>query len=475
MVALFDLSKTYVSPNEQDQIKQNSTIRQIIEWGNTSGPWGIPVESYGAAGDGVTDDSAKIQAAINAVVARGGGNVILGPRTYAVASSLDITKSHVQLIGSGGDEDHTAGVGSDFATRLLWTGGSGSTNAAVIVETTAGSTHHIVNSGVRNLQIDGGGKAGYGLQVVSVNGGHFENLSIIGCATDAYHLNTLNTNQITGDFGDIQECRFIRCTFHSSGSVNGFYLTGASSTFAGNVSFNHFENCTGEVVNGGGYVLDNADNNRFMGCHGFVNGSGNLFDCHGTSSVSVGGDCNYFIGCSWPSFTIRGTTDGYAGGVNNNWIVCFDVANGSPFPTVNTGSQFIGPIGGFTSAYGSGIPAWTPTVSASSGTITSTQYTVNSAQWRYEGKNVFFEVSVTVSSGTGSNTLLITQPPYSTSNSGNHFGTNNVFPALNTTQGTAVWGRIFDGTHFALKTYNNQFPITSLGDTIEMSGWYNLD
>lgn len=64
---------------------------------------GYNVKRYGAAGDGKTDDTAAIQAAINAVP-DGGGTVIFPPGTYIVAPSRTrgiSIKSGLRLVGSG--------------------------------------------------------------------------------------------------------------------------------------------------------------------------------------------------------------------------------------------------------------------------------------------------------------------------------------------------------------------------------------
>ena len=90
-----------------------------VNWGNLSqpvatGPMPTPYEpslrtpaavfpasSFGAVGDGVTDDAPAINAAIAAAAARGGGRVALDGVTYALGSGMNLFASFVELVGNG--------------------------------------------------------------------------------------------------------------------------------------------------------------------------------------------------------------------------------------------------------------------------------------------------------------------------------------------------------------------------------------
>ena len=61
----------------------------------------INVKDYGATGDGVTDDTAAIQAAIDASEAAGGGIVYFPPGDYRTTSVLTVDNVGVTLMGAG--------------------------------------------------------------------------------------------------------------------------------------------------------------------------------------------------------------------------------------------------------------------------------------------------------------------------------------------------------------------------------------
>jgi len=79
------------------------------------------VQDYGAVGDGTTDDTAAIQAAIDASVAAGGGTVYLPPGEYRTTAPIDITFHKIRLEGAQEYasvilSDHT-GVAVNLATN----------------------------------------------------------------------------------------------------------------------------------------------------------------------------------------------------------------------------------------------------------------------------------------------------------------------------------------------------------------------
>ena len=72
------------------------------------------VKAYGAVGNGVTNDAAAIQAAIDAVNALGGGTILFPEGTYAISTTVNI-RSNIRLLGMG------MGVSTIYALPALGT------------------------------------------------------------------------------------------------------------------------------------------------------------------------------------------------------------------------------------------------------------------------------------------------------------------------------------------------------------------
>jgi len=61
----------------------------------------VSVKDFGAVGNGTTDDTAAIQAAITAAINAGGGKVYLPAGNYLISSTLNITGNDITIVGDG--------------------------------------------------------------------------------------------------------------------------------------------------------------------------------------------------------------------------------------------------------------------------------------------------------------------------------------------------------------------------------------
>lgn len=188
--------------------------------------------TYGAVGNGVTDDYAAIQAAITAAPAY--ATVELPPGTYKCSAGFTITTPVVIKGGPGVKLDFTAAAGTAFT----W-------NCGEIISGT-----YVYGYGLRDLVMSGpgSGTASTGLLLGGTNGAHgfrAENIQVqnfgLGLTfgnnsflwTFSQCLFRANGQQVlfnaTTNSGE--NCRFIGCTFSNSGTVADAVQLPVSSTF----------------------------------------------------------------------------------------------------------------------------------------------------------------------------------------------------------------------------------------------------
>ena len=126
------------------------------------GPWITP-EAYGAKGDGVTDDTVAIQAAVDGLPSTG-GTVMFSAKLYAIGTTVHIDKVNVSLVGQA--------VGSRISgggTRILWIGADGGATDGMIYAMGGGglvvSAH---NFHIEHIALEGDSKANVCLKCESL-------------------------------------------------------------------------------------------------------------------------------------------------------------------------------------------------------------------------------------------------------------------------------------------------------------------
>lgn len=194
--------------------------------------------SYGAVGDGVHDDTAAIQAAINAMSVTSPGTIFLPEGTYKLTASLTLPATMVSgfgMIGAGwGSILKLANGVNDYAIKFL-----------------AAATG-IIGATFRDFKIDGtcaGQTTGGG--GIDANGAYacvFDHLWLHNCYNDGIHI---HNGQGSGGFGYqnfVTNCHF----------------------FGGNTS----------AGNGRGLSLDNTDQTMIVGCNFRENGGSSGSDTY---------------------------------------------------------------------------------------------------------------------------------------------------------------------------------------------------
>ena len=285
----------------------------------------VNVRAYGAKGDGLTNDSAAIQAAINA----GAGTVVFPKGQYLVNTGL--------TLGNG--------------TRLAFDAGAqllAGTNSMTVISTTAGFKTGIQ---LHNVSIDGNGKTGvtavalgnvqYDSAVVSLNvnecatglvlqstciGVHVDRPTIYG-TVDAIKILASNANVITCPSIDHQ-------TGIAPLTGTGIYLTGSSNLVQGGFvqgfqfgvydsgSFNkvdatYFELCTDCALRWAAATLPTATDVFFFGYNATPSAA---YLC--VANDTAGGRI------MWPKMEVDNSTGGLFYFVNGNTNCATDYTTG---------------------------------------------------------------------------------------------------------------------------------------------------
>ena len=151
----------------------------------------VSVLDFGAVGDGVADDTAAIQAALDYAGANGGGTVVLpmagATGRYRTTSVLRIP-NYVTLEGTNPlvfPFSFNNGILADFADPMQWiieakttSGGNNIAYDAVLTSFPDGATY---NCGIRNLRIAGGANIPYGgVRMQGSFGPIVENVAVAG-------------------------------------------------------------------------------------------------------------------------------------------------------------------------------------------------------------------------------------------------------------------------------------------------------
>jgi hypothetical protein len=432
------------------------------------------VEDYGAVGNGTTDDAATIQSAIDAAEAAGGGVVILGPKVYAIATGLTIRANNVLIQGQGYDVRHDVGTAFNSATVIKAT--AAMTTMILHAPTAGASAQKLVGGGVVGLELDCDDTADEGLHVQSVTYGNYD-LSGRNANTYLFRFGVVAT---LGEAEDTQNCN-IRVFGDQRGSTGvGFQCYGNVAAGA-NFSYNQFVSVTVQHTNATGIIIGNSDNNTFQVLRAnrtSGTGAGIIFE--GADDVGTCRGNTFHRVASNASLIARGTSS-YTNASAENIIHEYDKANGIPDPTIETGAtlwwrsnltnrwnfldmQATGEFrfGGTARLKATSESDWTPTVAATSGTITTSS--TPTARYARVGPGVHFTIAITVTNnGTGAGSLTFTLP------------STPVYAGAcvgrNATNGNAALGMWTTTNVVSVATHAAAYPVAS-GQSLRISGYY---
>lgn len=210
------------------------------------------VADYGAVGDGVTDDTDAIQAAIDA--ATNGGSIIF-PRGIFMVRGLRIRRHGLMLSGS-----------ARLGTRIVRLSG---TEPLIDVSGTGTLDNHIKYCSITNIMLSGNFMPGTLLRSIFADNCVYRELSFVHCDGTAT------------DFVEVWDTRFQACSWENCGSTAHPALLLRNSMPEGQF----------------GYGIDNTNQIHFYGCRweGFRNGAVRLHGAANGSTNRLNGI--FFVSC----------------------------------------------------------------------------------------------------------------------------------------------------------------------------------
>lgn len=289
---------------------------QISPGGLTIGNFSINASDYGAKGDGVTDDSAALNAAFAAASVKK-GTVILLPGTYLVGATINIPNG-VSLQGVGqptlkvkdGSTADPALLSSNATSDSIISGvkldgnrsnASGFSNVCLIYNATrvvyencyftncrgiALYMNGAVNSGSRYCKFYDNGTLN---RVTSQSSDRKQSFACTSCTAPFALFNDIQTGGLDLiSFTGSSDISIIgnRCVDNDSGSI---YL---STNNGGVVSDNRVNNCAGVVAAAGGNGIDIHDCNDLVvtGNYCYKNGAAGILVAGNSNRVSITGN-----------------------------------------------------------------------------------------------------------------------------------------------------------------------------------------
>jgi hypothetical protein len=278
----------------------------------------VNVKDFGAKGDGVTDDTAAIQAAINSVSSRNGGEVRFNAGQYKVSSQLTVSTSGVKLIGVGA-EAYAAGV---LGTEIAWFGSSAIGTTILFLQFCDACVVEGISFNCRNL-------AEYGIQAQGVKLSNFRGFTIRDFTFAGFYGYCGN---LAGQWSNTNHFENFLITCANNGVI-GLYLDGSSvenNDWFNNVFINGFVQVARTSSSSKAALFDFCDSNTFIECDFNVYGTGNGDAMEFRSTTrDFYPENNFFYSCSINSIKV---TEGSGKFIGDQFFYAFTTKDNEILP-----------------------------------------------------------------------------------------------------------------------------------------------
>ncbi len=208
---------------------------------------------YGAVGDGVTDDTAAIQAAITAGAT--GKTFIIFPRGVYVISSTLTGLENVNLIG--GEEGRQSQPAIAPVVEILWAGGA----AAMLQYGYGGAV--VTGGSMDGIRLNGASIATHAIAIKDHQHGAFEQLQLSNVTVAGIYMTNTNTFDDPTGFSRFEDIQ-IMLRGGGTQTANGIHFDGFLGAGVQGTTLNTFKKIRIEHANGTGILFgEAADGNTF--------------------------------------------------------------------------------------------------------------------------------------------------------------------------------------------------------------------
>ncbi len=309
------------------------------------------VREWGAKGDGVTDDSAALQAVLDAARTAGGGVVYLPTGVYLVTAHTHPIRSGPVCIWMGAN---TTVRGDGPGATVIKLAASQPNDTWIFSNYQTSATYTDTNISVRDLTIDGNASnqdtAGtvdlqYGLKLHGVNGATVSNVEVKNvCGTNAGGTAAHGSPSGEGMHFDLNACThaaYVQCRAYSDGVMQT--STGFSANRCNDISytgcwaygllhgqgFTHWQcwsvryaNCWATAVGNDGFHSEFTDGAYYVNCTSGGTTSNNLTNPY-SAATNLGSSVGFHLfNCA------RGLVHNCVGQRNTNYGIMVDAATG---------------------------------------------------------------------------------------------------------------------------------------------------